>query len=325
MKSPVLPKAILVLPWLLMLAAQMIQAQPHKLVFTPQWLPQAQFAGYYVALDKGFYKDAGLEVEIVHPSPNVQATAMLASGKADLISLFLITAMSNRDSRLELVNVGQISQHSAILIVTKKSSGIASMEQLKGKKVGIWKSGFDEVPKAMLAEKNIEVNWIPLLSTVNLFTMGGIDAMTVMSYNEYDQIINCGIDEDELNLFAAGNYGYDLPEDGLYCLKSTWEARKSDIINFRKATLKGWQFAATDKKYTIDLVIKQMKDAHLPANKVHQEWMLDKLLELINPKNKDTGNGVLQEADFIKAAGIIGKKRGNTIDYSFAEFDHSRE
>lgn len=308
----------------ILLGSLISYGQLHKLVFAPQWLPQAQFAGYYIALEKGFYKEAGLDVEIVHPSPNVQATSMLANGKADLISLFLITAMSNKCNGLELVNVGQISQHSAILIVTKKSSGISTLEQLKGKKVGIWKSGFDEVPKSLLADKKIEVNWIPVLSTINLFTMGGIDAMTVMSYNEYDQIINCGINEDELNVFPAANFGFDVPEDGLYCLKQNWEAKKGDIDSFLKATLKGWAFAATDKKYALEIVIKQMQMAHQPANKVHQEWMLDKVLELIIPASKASPNGLLLESDFNKAADILTKKNGVKPKFSFSDFYYSK-
>ena len=102
---------------LLLLFPLFIQAQVPKIVFAPQWLPQAQFAGYYVAQDKGFYREAGIEIEIIHPSANIQATAMLAGGKADVISLFLITAMSVKNEGLDIVNVGLISQHSAILFI----------------------------------------------------------------------------------------------------------------------------------------------------------------------------------------------------------------
>lgn len=313
----------LVLALLLLFGTLLAEGQLRKLVFSPQWLPQAQFAGYYIALEKGFYREAGLDVELIHPSANLQATSMLASGKADLISLFLITAMAHKEKGLELINVGQISQHSAILFITKKSSGISSLGQLQGKKIGIWKSGFDEVPKALMAEKKIEVEWIPVLSTVNLFTMGGIDAMTVMSYNEYDQIINCGINEDELNVFPVADYGFDIPEDGLYCLTKTFASKKAEINSFLKATLKGWEYAANDKKYAIDLVTKQMQLAHLPANKVHQEWMLDKVLELIHPGNKGGEYGVLQETDFDKAVAVSAKLNGTKPRFSFGEFYYS--
>jgi NitT/TauT family transport system substrate-binding protein len=296
------------------------QAQLPRLVFAPQWLPQAQFAGYYIALEKGFYKEAGLDVEIIHPSANKQATSLLASGKADLISLFLVTGLSLKNQGMDIVNVGQISQHSAILLVTKKTSGLSQLSQLNGKKIGIWKSGFDEVPKALIAGKNLKVEWVPILSTVNLFMQDGIDAMTVMLYNEYDQIINSGLNENELNTFPAAKYGFDVPEDGLYCLRSTYVKKREELKRFLKATLKGWDYAEKNKDYTIDVVLKRMQLAHVPASKVHQAWMLDKVLELIHPGNKGVRTGELKETDFLKAVDILNNRNKNKPKYTFTDF-----
>jgi len=296
------------------------QAQLTKFVFTPQWLPQAQFAGYYVALEKGYYKEAGLDVEIVYTSVNVQPTAMLANGKADIISLSLATALSAKNQGLDLVNIGQISQHSALQFVVKKSKGITQLSQLKGKKIGIWKSGFDEVPKALMAEKGIQVEWVPLLSTVNLFLIDGIDAMTVMSYNEYDQIVNRGINEDELQCFPMAAYGYDIPEDGLYCLKSTSQSKTQALKKFRQASLRGWEYAAKNKEYTLELVLKRMNEARVPANKAHQAWMLDKMLELINPGAKGIKAGELKESDFVKAVNIVNLHDEIKAKYTFNDF-----
>ncbi len=295
-------------------------AQLPKLVFAPQWLPQAQFAGYYVAQDKGFYKEAGLNVEIIHPSANKQATSLLESGKADIISLFLITGMSAKNKGTDIVNIGQISQHSTILFVAKKSSGINSLDQLNGKKIGIWKSGFDEIPKAIMSEKNIKVDWVPILSTVNLFMMGGIDAMTVMHYNEYNYIINCGVNEDELVIFPVAEYGYDVPEDGLYCLKTTIQNRKEDLSKFVEASLKGWEYVAHDKDYAIDVVIKRMEAAHLSANRVHQRWMLEKILEMNESRNKKVNPGELLESDFLNATRILKSSNNNYQSCTFTDF-----
>ena len=292
----------------------------HKLVFAPQWLPQAQFAGYYVALEKGFYKEAGLDVEIIYPSPGVRNTSLLASGKADLISLFLTTGLAARSEALDLVNIGQLSQHSAILFVTKKSSGIGELSQLNGKKIAIWKSGFDEVPKALMKGKQLSVEWVPVLSTINLFMMDAVDAMTVMSYNEYDQIVNSGLDESELNSFPMSEYGFDIPEDGIYCLKTTYEKRKSELAEFLKATLKGWEFAKQNRVYAVDLVVSLMHSEHIPANRAHQLWMLDKVLEMISPGNKEVKRGCLLENDFLKANDILIEGKKNYLQISFTDF-----
>lgn len=318
----------------------LLLSQPAKLTFAPQWMPQAQFAGYYIAQEMGFYKEAGIEVEFIHPSANIPATDLLSSGKADVISLFLVTGMSARTEGMDIVNICQLSQHSAIYIVAKKSSGIDKLEKLNGKKIGVWKSGFDEVPKAMMKEKKYNIEWVPILFSVNLFMLDGIDAMTVMSYNEYDNIINCGVNEDELNVFPISDYGYDVPEDGLYCLNSTYETKKEDLKKFIAATLKGWDYAAANKATAIDIVLDRMKSAHIPANRVHQEWMLDRILEMMMVSdndaqdndaqgkgaqnrsflNKRVRRGELLESDFDQTAKIINSISEKRVSFKFDEF-----
>lgn len=282
-----------------------IQAQNVKITFSPHWIPQAQFAGFYVALDKEFYKDAGLDVQIIHTSADVSSLDLLKKGKADVVSSFLMDGIKLRVSGLPLVHIAQLSQHSALMMVTKKKSGIDSIEKLKGKKLGIWSSGFDDIPFAFMHEKKIDMQVVRIHSTINLFLMDGIDAMTVMNYNEYDQIINSGINEDELNTFYFADYGYDIPEDGLYCLESTYSEKKAALEKFVKATIKGWDYASKNKDYTIDLVVAEMKKAHLPNNKAHQRWMLDRVLELITPGEKKVKRGELLESDYKHALDII--------------------
>ncbi len=294
---------------LLLLMVAMTYAQVNKLVFSPHWLPQAQFAGYYVAQDQGFYEEAGLDVEIIHPSVTVNALEHLKSGTADIISLFLVTALTARSEGLELVNIAQFSQHSAIMMVSMKSSGIETLQDFDGKKIGIWMSGFEEVPKALINEYQLEVEWVPILSSVNLFLMGGLDIMTVMYYNEYNVLYLSGIERDELNTFFLSDYGYDIPEDGLYVLPETLKEREDDLGKFVQATQKGWEYAATNKEYTIDLVVNLMRQQHVSSNKAHQAWMLDIVLEMQNIGEKPIKETQLFIADFEKAVSVL-KERG---------------
>jgi NitT/TauT family transport system substrate-binding protein len=281
------------------------KAQLSKITFSPQWYPQAQFAGYYVALEKGFYKELGLDVRIIHPSSTTSAFDYLRKGQADLISSFLLDGIKERAKGLPLVNVGQFSQHSALMMVTKKKSGLDKIRDLNNKKLGIWSSGFQDVPDAFRKQNNYNITFVPIMNTINLFLMDGVEALTVMYYNEYDQIINSGINEDELNAFFFKDYGFDVPEDGLYCTEDLYKARKNDLAKFAKATLKGWDYASKNKEYTIDLVVKEMNKAHLPNNKAHQSWMLEKILEMIEPENKNVKKGELLDTDFYKALEII--------------------
>ncbi len=284
-------------------------AQNNTLVFSPHWLPQAQFAGYYVALDQGFYEEAGLYVEIVHPSVTVNAMENLVRGQADVISLFLVTALTARSKGIEMVNIAQFSQHSAIMMVSMKSSGIETLQDFNGKKVGIWMSGFEEVPKALINEYQLEVMWVPILSSVNLFLMGGLDVMTVMWYNEYNTIYLSGIERDELSTFFLSDYGYDIPEDGLYTLAPTRIDREEDLHKFVQATLKGWEYASQHKDYTIDLVVDLMRREHISSNRAHQTWMLNKVLEMKDLGDKPIKPTQLYIEDFNKAVAIL-KERG---------------
>jgi len=297
-----------------------VQAQDNKLVFSPHWMPQAQFAGYYIALDQGFYKEAGLDVEIIHPNASVNALNFLKEGKADIISLFLVTGLHAALNEVDLVNIAQISQHSAIMFVTKKSSGIDEPDKLRGKRIGVWKSGFKEVPMAMLSERQIDVEWVPILSSVNMFLLGGIDAMTVMWFNEYHQIYLCGIDENELNTFFMSDYGYDIPEDGLYVMRPTFAKRSDDLRAFVEATLRGWQFASENRDYTVNLVVEKMLKANIPTNKAHQQWMLDKVIETQQLNEKNLQAGKLLRSDFDKTLNILRLMEKNNDTIYFGDF-----
>lgn len=276
-----------------------------KLTFTPQWLPQAQFAGYYVALDKGFYKDAGLDVIIKHPAPDDNIISLLTNKEADIVSAFLINGTKAISEGAPIVHFAQMLQHSSLMIVTHKEIGIEEINQLDSKKLGIWSSGFDDVPFALFKREKIQPQIIRILNTVNLFLEGGVEAMTVMYYNEYNQILNSGIEPEELNTFFMREAGFNIPEDALYCLETTWEEKKEQMERFREATLKGWEYATNNKEYALDLVIQYIKKAHLPDNRVHQRWMLEQIISALDPSEKPVSKGELYKEDYTQVVSII--------------------
>ncbi|MFP4690399.1 MAG: ABC transporter substrate-binding protein [Bacteroidales bacterium] len=297
-------KATLIRALLILIVSAASAGNP-PLRFSPQWLPQAQFAGFYVASDQGFYQEAGLNVEIVHPRANVNVMELLKDGEVDVVSQFLVSAITARDQGLDLVNIAQLSQHSAILFVSKKSSGIEAISDFQGKKIGVWQSGFGEIPMAMVRDHDLEVEWVPVLSTVNLFLVDGIDLMTVMWYNEYNQIYLSGINRDELNTFFLSDYGFNVPEDGLYTLRETRAQRPEEMKAFVEATLKGWKYAENNQDYTVELVLEEMRQANIPANPAHQRWMLEKVLELQKTDDKNVIRGELHPDDFNMAVNIL--------------------
>ena len=154
-----------------------VQAQ--RIVFTPQWIPQAQFAGYYVAFDKGFYKQAGLDVDIQHPSASYSAFNRLLEGSSDMITQQLVQAVVEIDRGMPLVNVLQTSQQNALMLVSRVDS-IRTIQDLKGKKVGVWKVGFGDLGYIIDSEKELDIRWIPYLQGMNLYLSGAVDATLAM-------------------------------------------------------------------------------------------------------------------------------------------------
>lgn len=311
----------LLLVWLLVVSLPAgASGKEGHLVFAPHWLPQAQFAGYYVAQDQGFYEEAGITVDIIHPTASVNAMQYLLDGKADIISMFLTSALDAVQKEANIVNIGQLSQHSAIMFVSMKDSGVESIYDMEGKKVGIWKSGFREVPVATLDKYEVEVEWVPILSTVNLFLLGGIDVMTVMWYNEYNQIYLSGIDRDEMNTFFLSDYGFDVPEDGLYVFEETRKNRESDLRAFVEASLRGWEYAAQNREYATRLTVQIMRGANIPSNHAHQRWMLNKVLEMQCISIKEVKPSELHPGDFEKAVSVIERFYDREFTPGYREF-----
>lgn len=288
-----------------------------QIVFMPQWYPQAQFAGFYVAQEKGFYDELDLDVTIKHPVSSRNAIDYLKNGEVDIISLFLISGLSHYANGIDLVNIAQLSQKSSLLLVAKKSNKIFNIEDFNGKNVGIWKSGFDELPRIFVKTNNLQVNWVSVSSSVNLFLMDGIDILTVTYYNEYNNIINSGIDEDELSHFFMNDYGFNVPEDGLYCTSKIYKNKQDEINKFYEASRKGWIYAKNNPEEALQIVLKVMKEERVASNYAHQKWMLEKMLELFMPDGNTDIFGVLSKNAFSNSVEIL-KKSGylnRTIRY----------
>jgi len=291
------------------LMAPPAEAAPKKLSFIPLWSPQAQFAGYYVALEKGFYRDRGLEVDILTGGPEKPADFLLEKGKADIGTLWLSEAIKKRAQGVRLVNIAQILQRSALMLVAKKSSGIRRVEDLDGKTVALWES-FRLQPLALFKKYNLHVNIIPQTQSVNLFLRDGAAASSVMIYNEYHTIINAGLNPGELTTFFFYNYGLNFPEDGLYMLEKNFNKDPVAAASFVKATLEGWTYAFEHKDEAVELVLRRMRDARIPANRMHQTWMLEKMQGLIFPEGRTTRAGQLKSADYDRVASELLKAGG---------------
>jgi NitT/TauT family transport system substrate-binding protein len=183
---------------------------------------------------------------------------------------------------------------------------------MDGRKVGLWGGDFEIQPKAFFRKQKINVTIVPQSFSVNLFLRGGVDVASAMWYNEYHTILNSGVNPEELTVFFFHELGLNFPEDGIYTLEETLRRDPDLACAFVKASLEGWLYAFSHPEEAVDIVLEYAAAARVPANRVHQRWMLAKMKELILPKAGDEGTvGVLKQSDFmlvgreLKDAGLI--------------------
>ncbi|MCX7966472.1 MAG: ABC transporter substrate-binding protein [Syntrophorhabdaceae bacterium] len=277
--------------------------------FIPQWSPQAQFAGYYVAFEKGIYKKYGINLQIIAGGPYTAPFNMLEDGKADFCTAWLSTAIKKRSQGLKIINIAQIIQRSALMLIAKKQKGITRPEDLNGKRVGLWRDDFRLQPMALFKKFNVNVTIIPQSNSVNLFLRDGVDVASAMWYNEYHTVLSSGINDDELTRFFFHEYGLNFPEDGIYTLEDTFHRNRAFACNFVKASIDGWIYAFKNTEETLDIILKYMKMANVPANRVHQRWMLMRMKDLIITEGDDKNLGILNKDDFYRVARSLKENR----------------
>ena len=269
--------AVRTFPLLLFLAAILPLRAQERLVFTPQWTPQAQFAGYYVAQEKGFYKEAGVEVDIVHPTSTYSAMTRIRKGESQATTLQLCQAMEIVESGIPLVNILQTSMNNAMVIVSRR--GMDPLKQ-KGARVGIWSVGFGQLAICMSQKDHLDYEWIRFASNLNLFVAGAIDATLAMSYNEYYQLAQTGLPLEEKNVYRFCDHGYNVQEDGVYMTREYYEKHRDQAKRFAAASRRGWEWAADHPEETLEIVMKYVKKYHVATNRVLQKLMLEEVLRL---------------------------------------------
>ena len=274
---------LLISSMVVMTAEAEVSPSMKQATFMPLWTPQAQFAGYYLAYEKGLYAKQGIDLKILKAGPGYSPAEAVNSGKADFAVMWLSTALRQRSQGTEIVNLAQLVQKSSLILVTKKTTGIAKLEDMHDKKVGLWGGDLSMPIMSLFNKKKIKVKEIQQSYTVNLFLRGGIDVASAMWYNEYHTILSSGLNPEELNLFFMSKYDMNFPEDGIYALKKTIDKDPALAGAFVKASLEGWNYAFAHPEEAVEITLKYMREAGLPANSTHQKWMLNRMRDLFQP------------------------------------------
>ncbi|MCP4716584.1 MAG: ABC transporter substrate-binding protein, partial [Deltaproteobacteria bacterium] len=274
---------------------------------------------------KGFYLQRGLDVDILRGGPNHPAAQALASGQADFGTLMLASALQEHERGVRLVNIAQIVQRSAYMLVAKRSSGILTPGDLQGRKVGLWGSDFQAQAKAFFVKNNLSVTVVPQAATMNLFLRDGVAAASTMWYNGYHFILNAGYNPDELTTFFFFENGLNFPEDGIYCSEKTYQSDPKRCRAFVDASIEGWRYAFEHPGEALDIVMNYAEQGNCATNSIHQQWMLARMQDICLTNGIDSPTGTLVAADYNRVVQMLNDYGVIEQAPSFEHFYKGRE
>jgi NitT/TauT family transport system substrate-binding protein len=294
---------------LILLYVPTIQGQ--RITITPKWTAQAQFTGYYVADKMGFYKEEGLDVRIIHPAISESSFSVLQNGKSQVAVMNLSFALTARASGAKIINIMQTSQENSLMLVSRHPlNDIASLKQ---KDIAVWNHLSQNLLDRISARYQLNCKWIRFNSGVNLFLAGAVDICLVGSYNEYLQLAEYGLRPDDTYLLHFSDYGYDLPEDGLYVTDEFYQAHPDIIPKLVRASIRGWEWANEHKEKALDIVMDIVHENNIGTNRYHQRKMMEEILRLQVDKSCNKRTYLLSPEDFESASDILlnGLEREN--------------
>ena len=265
-----------------------------------KWVTQAQFAGYYVALDQGFYEEEDLNVKILAGGPDIAPGQVLAGGGADVMIDWLPSALAAREKGLPIVNIAQPFKSSGLMLTCWKDTGITGPQDFRGKTIGVWFYGNEYPFLSWMSQEGISTdggeNGVTVLKqgfNVDPLLQRQADCISTMTYNEFGQVRDAGVSPDELVTFKYEDVGVATLEDGLYALEANLAdpAFMDRMVRFVRASMKGWKWAEEHPEDAAMIVLDN--DDTGAQTEAHQVRMMGEIAKLTAGSN-----GTLDEADY---------------------------
>ena len=281
-----------------------------KVTIQLKWVTQAQFAGYYVAQDKGYYQAEGLDVTIKPGGPDIGTPQVLAGGGADVIVDWMPSALASREKGVALVNIAQIFKKSGMMLTCRKDSGIKSPSDFRGKTLGVWFYGNEYPFLSWMSKLGIPTtggsNGVTVLKqgfNVDPILQKQAECVSTMTYNEYWQIVDAGLSPSELVVYKYEDQGVSTLEDGLYVMENKLKSKAfvSKMARFLKASIKGWKYAGDHPDESADIVLEN-DDTGAQTEK-HQRRMMREISKLVG--NQPQGIGYLIPADYRRTVDVL--------------------
>jgi NitT/TauT family transport system substrate-binding protein len=287
-----------------------------KVTLQSKWVVQAQFAGYYAALDQGYYEDEGLDVDIRPGGPDIVPEQVVLGGQAEFGINWLDSTLATRDKGQNIVNIAQVFTRSGMTEVTWKDTGLDQITDLRGKKVGVWLGGNEHKLFAALnkngidPQKDTEIVAQPF--DMELFLKRDIDAAAAMTYNELAQVLETKDPEtgqlytiDQLNVMKMSDLGTGALEDGIFVTED-WIAEEGneDIAKrFLKASFRGWIYCRDNPDECVNIVLENGPT----LGEGHQRWQMNEINKLIWPAPAGIGIMEPESWEITKQIALDGK------------------
>jgi NitT/TauT family transport system substrate-binding protein len=287
-----------------------------KVTLQSKWVVQAQFAGYYAALDQGFYEEENLDVTIRPGGPDIVPEQVVLGGQAEFGINWLDSLLATRDKGQDLVNIAQVFTRSGMTEVTWADSGLDEITDLRGKKVGVWLGGNEHKLFAALNKNGIDpqkdATIVKQPFDMNLLLNREVDAAAAMTYNELAQVLETKNPKtgelyqlSDLNVMKMSDLGTGALEDGIF-VRGDWieEEDNQDIAKrFLKASFRGWLYCRDNQEDCLRIVL----DNGPTLGEGHQRWMLNEINDLIWPAPQGIGVMEPESWEITKQIALDGK------------------
>ncbi len=274
------------------LAALATGASAQEVKLQLKWVTQAQFAGYYVAQAKGFYKDEGLDVTILPGGPDIAPVTLLQNGEVDVMVDWMPSALAAREKGVPVVNIAQPFASSGMMLTCLAETGIKEPKDFADKTLGVWFFGNEYPFLSWMSQLGLKTDGSP--GGVTVLKQGfNVDPLlqkqaaciSTMTYNEYWQVIDAGIKPEELVTFKYQDMGVATLEDGLYVLEDKLKdpAFEETMVKFVRASMKGWKDAEANPDEAAMIVLEN--DQTGAQTEVHQKRMMGEVAKLTAGSN----------------------------------------
>ncbi len=251
-----------------------------------QWVTQTQFAGFYVALEKGWYQEEGMDVTIYQGGPDAVPVELVDGGSRDFGTNLLPDLAVSIDQGKEIVAISQIQQANGLRLLTRMGSGIKSPKDFVGKKVGVWLGSWEIQFLALLASVGVDPKDVEIVSqgwSMGLFEKGEVDVASAMIYNEYYKVIETGVKQEDLYVIDYQDYQLDFPGDALFTSLRMVQENPELCRKMVRASLRGWEYAFANPEEAVNIVLKHDKGGVQSFD--HQLKMLTEI-QLMKTRNE---------------------------------------